>query len=409
MPKISLRGEKMPASPIRKLVPFAENAKKRGIHVFHLNIGQPDIPTPPEFFQAIHNANLRVLEYSHSAGIESYRKSLVSYYQNIGISLSIDNILVTTGGSEALRFAFLSCLNPDDEVIIPEPLYANYIGFSNESGIKVVALTTRIENDFDLPGADEFEKLITPKTKAILICNPGNPTGKLYSLETLERLAKLAKDHDLFLIADEVYREFAYDGAVHHSVLSLPGLEEHAVVVDSISKRFSACGARIGTFVTRNRSLIATALKYAQARLSPPSLGQIGAEALATLPKSFFDRIVAEYVSRRNTLVEGLRKIEGTLVPEVSGAFYTVVRLPVDDSEKFCQWMLEKFEFKNSTVMMAPAAGFYSTPGLGRDEVRIAYVLNVDELKKALICLEQGLLAYPGRKIATPLANSVKA
>lgn len=389
----------MPASPIRKLVPYAEGAKKRGIHVYHLNIGQPDVETPPQFFEAINNANLDVLEYSHSAGTESCRNAFVHYYKQSGIDITINDLLVTTGGSEAIRFAFLSCLNPGDEVIIPEPLYANYNGFSNATGVKVVPITTRIEENFDLPEISEFESLITEKTKAILICNPGNPTGKLYSKESLDRLRDLVIQHDLYLIADEVYREFAYDGEVHHSILNYEGLENNAVVVDSISKRFSACGARIGILVTRNQDVIQTSLKFAQARLSPPTLGQIGTEALCRMPKEFYNEVVAEYVGRRDALVERLKQIEGVLVPQVSGALYTMVKLPVDDAEKFCQWMLEEFSHDGATVMMAPAAGFYATPGLGKDEVRIAYVLNADELKKAVVCLQEALKVYPGRTV----------
>ncbi len=405
MPGISERGKSMPASPIRKLVPYSEAAKKRGLHVFHLNIGQPDIPTPPGFFDAIADSNIKVLEYSHSAGITSYRKKLVEYYAKAGISVAVENIMVTTGGSEAIRFAYMSCLNPGDEVIIPEPFYANYNGFAVESGVKTVPLTTRIEDNFDLPEIAEFEKLITPRTKAILICNPGNPTGKLYSRESLLRLAEVVRKHDLYLIADEVYREFVYDGLEHFSALHLEGLEQNVIVVDSVSKRFSACGARIGAMVTRNMEVWNTALKYAQARLSPPTLGQVGSEALLDLPSSYYDEIVAEYVSRRDTLLTELRRIPGVLVPEVSGAFYMIVRLPVKNSEDFCQWILEHFQYEGATVMMAPAAGFYATPGLGMDEVRIAYVLKEDDLVKAVKCLEQALIVYPGRKASVADPN----
>jgi aspartate aminotransferase len=400
MPGISERGKSMPASPIRKLVPYSEAAKKRGVHVFHLNIGQPDIPTPPGFFEAIANSDIKVLEYSHSAGITSYRKKLVEYYAKAGISVSVENIMVTTGGSEAIRFAYMSCLNPGDEVIIPEPFYANYNGFAVESGVKTVPLTTRIEDNFDLPEIAEFEKLITPRTKAILICNPGNPTGKLYSRESLLRLAEVVRKHDLYLIADEVYREFVYDDLEHFSALHLEGLEQNVIVVDSVSKRFSACGARIGAMVTRNMEVWNTALKYAQARLSPPTLGQVGSEALLDLPLSYYQEIVAEYVSRRDTLLHELRRIPGVLVPAVSGAFYMIVRLPVKNSEDFCQWILEHFQHEGATVMMAPAAGFYATPGLGLDEVRIAYVLKEEDLVKSVRCLEEALKVYPGRTVA---------
>lgn len=389
----------MPASPIRKLVPYSEAAKKRGVHVYHLNIGQPDIQTPPMFFEAIAAAKIQVLEYSHSAGIASYRKKLVEYYAKADISVSVENIMVTTGGSEAIRFAYMSCLNPGDEVIIPEPFYANYNGFAVESGVKTVPLTTTIEDNFDLPEIHEFEKLITPRTKAILICNPGNPTGKLYGREALLRLAEVVRRHDLYLICDEVYREFVYDGLEHFSALKLEGLEQNVIVVDSISKRFSACGARVGALVTRNMEMYNTAMKYAQARLSPPTLGQIGAEALLDLPADYYAGVVAEYVSRRDTLLRELRRIPGVVVPEVSGAFYMIVRLPVANSEDFCQWILEHFQFEGSTVMMAPAAGFYATPGLGLNEVRIAYVLKEEDLVKAVRCLEEALKVYAQKKV----------
>lgn len=398
MPKLSNRGHATPPSPIRKLVPFAEDAKKRGINVYHLNIGQPDIETPPAFMEAVRNADLKVVAYSHSAGIESLRLKIIDYYERSGIKgLTPANLLVSTGGSEALRFAFDSCLDPGDEIIIPEPFYANYNGFSIEGGVTVVPITTNIEDNFDLPEVEEFEKLITPKTRAIMICNPSNPTGKLYTLEDLQKLGEIVKKHDLFLFADEVYREFAYDGYKHHSVLNLPGLEEHAIVVDSISKRFSACGARIGCLVTRNIDVIAVALKFAQARLSPPTLAQIGAEAVYDLGPEYYQQVINEYVSRRDILVERLHEIPGVLVPQVSGAFYLTVRLPIDNSETFCQWMLESFDLEGETVMMAPASGFYATPGLGLNEVRIAYVLNQGDLSGAMDCLEAGLAAYPGR------------
>lgn len=401
MPKLSQRGQSTPASPIRKLVPYSDAAKKRGIHVYHLNIGQPDIETPPAFMEAVRNADLKVVAYSHSAGNESLRNKIIDYHERSGITgLTLDNLLVTTGGSEALRFAISSCMDAGDEVIIPEPFYANYNGFSIESGVKVVPITTRIEENFDLPEVEEFERLITPRTRAILICNPSNPTGKLYSLEDLQKLGEICKKHDLYLFADEVYREFAYDGKKHYSVLNLEGIENNAVVVDSISKRFSACGARIGCIVSRNKDVIATAMKFAQARLSPPTLAQVGAEAVYGLGPEYYQEVITEYVGRRDKLVEMLKEIPGVMIPEVSGAFYMTVQLPVDNAEQFCQWMLESFDLDGSTVMMAPASGFYATPGLGTDQVRIAYVLNKDALEKAMDCLAAGLKAYPGLVVA---------
>ncbi|MCB9231393.1 MAG: pyridoxal phosphate-dependent aminotransferase [Bacteroidia bacterium] len=400
MPGLSQRGQQMPESPIRKLVPYAEAAKKKGVHVYHLNIGQPDIETPPVFFEAIAKANLKVVEYSHSAGLESFRQAVLDYYERKGIhGLGQQHIITTTGASEALRFAFMSCFDPGDEVIIPEPFYANYNGFALEAGVKVVPITTRIEENFDLPEIEEFQALITPRTRAILICNPSNPTGKLYDLDDLEKLRDVVKKHNLYLFADEVYREFAYDGRIHHSTLNLEGIEENVVVFDSISKRFSACGARVGSLISRNSKFISVAMKYAQARLSPPTLGQIGAEAMYKLPDSYYQIAINEYVSRRDCLFRALGEIPGVMVPHVSGAFYMVVRLPVDDADKFCQWMLESFSFEGGTCMMAPAAGFYATPGLGRDEVRIAYVLKESELEKAMKCLAAGLLAYPGTTV----------
>lgn len=406
MPKLSQRGASMPPSPIRKLVPFAEGAKKRGTKVYHLNIGQPDIETPPAFMEAVRNADIKVLEYSHSAGFESLRVKLVEYYRRNGMDIGLDNLLVATGASEAIRFAFMSCLDPGDEVIIPEPFYANYNGFAIESGVKVVPITTRIESNFDLPDIEAFEALITPRTKAIMICNPGNPTGKLYSPAALEKLRQVVLNHDLYLFADEVYREFAYDGLEHHSTLNLEGIEQNVVVLDSASKRYSACGARIGQMVSRNKEIIATALKYAQARLSPPTLAQIGVEAVIDTPESYFSAVKEEYVSRRNTMVEGLRKIPGVMVPVVNGAFYMIVRLPVDDSERFCQWILEEFSYEGATVMMAPAAGFYATKGLGKDEVRIAYVLKEEDLQHAIVVLEAALMAYPGRVVADSVTSA---
>lgn len=397
MPAISQRAQAMPASPIRKLVPFAEAAKARGTHVFHLNIGQPDILTPPEYFQAIRDAQPEVLAYSHSAGNESLRAAISGYYSRIGHKLTTDEILVTTGASEALNFVFSSILNPGDEIIVPEPFYANYNGFSIASNVKVVPIPTRIEDSFALPPIEVFEDLITERTRAILICNPGNPTGVMYPKEALEKLKEIVLKHDLHLVADEVYREFAYDGLAHHSILGLEGADQHTIVVDSISKRFSACGARIGCVVSRNVEVMAAVMKYAQARLSPPTLGQIGAEAVYHLPQSFYDGVIEEYVERRNVMLAGLATIEGAVVPKVNGAFYAMVRLPIDNSERFCQWMLEEFSYEGSTVMMAPGSGFYSTPGSGDDEVRLAYVLNQTDLAKAIKCLEQGLIAYNNR------------
>ena len=387
----------MPESPIRKLVPYAEQAKKDGKKVYHLNIGQPDIETPQVALDAVKNFSKQVVEYSHSAGFESYRKGLASYYQSLDINISYDELMITTGGSEALLFALNSCLDSGDEVIIPEPFYANYNGFSASAGIKVKPISTSINNGFALPPIEEFEKLITNKTKAILICNPGNPTGYLYSLEELETLRDLVKKHDLFLFADEVYREFAYDGNSHISVLNLDGLEDNAVVIDSTSKRYSMCGIRVGCIVSKNKNVINTALKFAQARLSPPTFGQVAGEAALSTPKSYFDDVISEYVSRRDLLVDGLNQIPGVLCPKPKGAFYAIAELPVDNAEKFAQWLLEEFDYNNETLMVAPAAGFYSTDGEGYNQVRIAYVLNLDSLKKAIKCLEEALKLYPGR------------
>lgn len=399
MPTISDRGNLMPESPIRKLVPYAEAAKKKGRKVFHLNIGQPDIETPQIALDAIKNINFKVIEYSHSAGIESYRKGLAEYYNKLNLGVSFEDILITTGGSEALLFAFNSCLNAGDEVIIPEPFYANYNGFATTAGVKVIPVTSSIETGFSLPPIAEFEKLITPKTKAILICNPSNPTGYLYSKEELETLKNIVTKHNLYLIADEVYREFCYDGKTHYSVFNLTGIEEHAIVIDSVSKRYSMCGARIGAFISKNKKLVAIAMKYAQARLSPPTFGQIAGEAALKTPQSYFDNVIAEYVERRNIVIEGLNAIEGVKCPNPGGAFYAVAELPIDNAEVFCQWLLEEFEYNNQTVMLAPAAGFYATKGLGIKEVRIAYVLNKEALKEALICLKQALLVYEGSSI----------
>jgi len=409
MPKISDRGMQMPASPIRRLVPYAEEAKKRGTTVYHLNIGQPDIKTPEHAIDALRNLDKEVLEYSHSAGYESYRKGLVEYYKEQGIEVDFNQIMVTTGGSEAIMFTFLSTLNPGDEVIIPEPFYTNYNGFAVATGVKVVPITSSINDGFALPPIEDFEKMITPRTKAIMICNPNNPTGYLYSKEELEALRKMILRHDLFLFADEVYREFAYDGHEHHSVMNLEGVEDRVVMVDSVSKRYSECGIRIGAIVTRNEDIIATALKYGQARLSPPGLGQIVAEASLDTPKEYFDQVYNEYIERRNLVVERLNKIEGVYTPNPTGAFYTVVSMPVDDADKFCQWLLEEFEYEGQTVMMAPASGFYATPGLGKQEARLAYVLNKESLEKAIDALDVAFKQYPGRtleKVASQQAES---
>ena len=387
----------MPESPIRKLVPFAEKAKKNGKKVFHLNIGQPDIQTPKVALDAISNFSKKVVEYSHSAGFESYRIGLSKYYQNIGIDVDHNDLMVTTGGSEALLFGLNSCLDYGDEIIIPEPFYANYNGFSKSSGVVVKPITTKIENSFALPDIKEFEKLITNKTKAILICNPGNPTGYLYSKEELETLRDIVLKYDLFLFADEVYREFAYDGLQHYSILNLEGLSNHAVVIDSTSKRYSMCGIRIGCIISKNKDVISTALKFAQARLSPPTFGQVAGEAALDTPQSYFDQVSAEYLSRRDLLVDGLNKIDGVICPKPKGAFYAIAQLPVDNADKFAQWLLEDFDYNGATLMVAPAEGFYSTPGEGLNQVRIAYVLNKESLLNAVKCLEEALKIYPGR------------
>ncbi|MDC3336690.1 pyridoxal phosphate-dependent aminotransferase [Flavobacteriales bacterium] len=397
MPSISEKALAMPASPIRKLVPFAEQAKLKGRTVYHLNIGQPDISTPQIVLDRIKNIKRSVIEYSHSAGFESYRKGLAQYYVDFGIDVDFNNIIVTTGGSEALIFAMQTCFNPGDEVIIPEPFYANYNGFSTTTGVKVVPVTAKIEDGFALPPIADFEKLITPKTKGILICNPGNPTGYLYSKEELETIRNLVKKHDLFLFSDEVYREFCYDGAVPHSTLQLEGVENNVVVIDSVSKRYSMCGARVGALVTKNQEVLDMALKFGQARLSPPTFGQIAGEAALDTPQSYFDDVKEEYVERRNTLVNGLNKIPGVVCPKPSGAFYAIAKLPIDNADKFCQWILEEFNHENQTVMLAPATGFYATHGNGTQEVRLAYVLNKDALIKAVECIEKALEQYPGK------------
>ena len=396
MPHISDKAQIVPASPIRKLVPYSEAAKKAGKTVYHLNIGQPDIQTPDAALQAIHNFDDKVLEYSHSAGIESYRVKLSASYKAQGIPVETEDILITTGGSEALIFAMLCTCNPGDEVIIPEPFYANYNSFAVTAGVKVIPVTAKIEDGFALPAMEEIEAKITPRTKGIVICNPGNPTGYLYSKTELEALAEIVKKHDLFLYADEVYREFCYDGAQPHSVLNLPGLEAHVLMIDSVSKRYSMCGARIGALISKNKEVMAAALKFGQARLSPPTIDQVAAEAALSTPQSYFDEVVREYVARRNIMVDGLNSIPGVFCPKPKGAFYCVARFPVDDAEKFCQWLLESFSFEGQTVMMAPANGFYSTPGAGKNEARIAYVLNQDALRKAVECLRVALDQYPG-------------
>ena len=397
MPTISNRGMNMPSSPIRKLVPFAEEAKRRGVKVYHLNIGQPDIKTPEVALEALKNTDVKVIEYSHSAGIESYRRKLAAYYQNLGINVDHTEMLITTGGSEAITFAFMACLNPGDEVIIPEPFYANYNGFTTAASVVVKPIESFIEDSFALPPIEKFEEMITEKTKAIIICNPNNPTGYLYSEDELNTLKELVKKYDLYLFSDEVYREFCYDGHEHLSAMHLEGIENNVIMFDSVSKRYSECGVRIGALVTKNKDVINTALKFAQARLSPPTFGQIIAEASLDTPPSYFEEVYEEYIERRNFLVEGLNRIPGVYTPVPKGAFYTVAKLPVDDSDKFCQWILSDFEYENRTVMMAPATGFYSTPGRGKNEVRIAYVLKKEELAGALEVLEKALEAYPGR------------
>jgi aspartate aminotransferase len=394
MPKVSIKGQHMPESPIRKLVPYAEIAKKKGHKVYHLNIGQPDIKTPDVALQAVKNADISVLEYSHSAGFESYRTKLSAYYKNHGLPIDTQDIIITTGGSEALLFAMGSTMDNGDEIIIPEPFYANYNGFSTASGVTVVPVISGIETGFALPPIEAFEKLITPKTKAILICNPGNPTGYLYSQEEILKLAEIVKKHDLFLIADEVYREFIYDGEKHFSVMNVPGLEEHAIMIDSVSKRYSMCGARIGCIVSKNKEVMATAMKFAQARLSPPTYAQIASEAALDTPQSYFDAVITEYKERRDVLIAGLQKIDSVTVATPKGAFYCIAKLPVDNADTFAQWLLESYDFKGETVMVAPAAGFYSTPNMGLNEVRIAYVLKKEDLIQAVAILKEALAVY---------------
>ncbi|WOI21741.1 pyridoxal phosphate-dependent aminotransferase [Nonlabens ulvanivorans] len=394
MPAISHKGAKMPSSPVRKLVPFAEAAKKRGIHIYPLNIGQPDIKTPNQAIQAVKDTDMEILAYSHSAGNESYRTKLVAHYNKIKMGLTIDDVIVSTGGSEALLFTMGSICDYGDEVIIPEPFYANYNGFATASGVTVKPISTKIENNFALPSISDFEKLITDNTKAILICNPGNPTGYLYTQDEMNQLAALVKKHDLFLVADEVYREFAYDGREHLSVMNIPGLEQHAIMIDSVSKRYSMCGARIGCMVSKNKEVMATAMKFAQARLSPPTFAQIAAEAALDTPQAYFNEVIGEYIERRDILIAGLKNIPGVEVANPGGAFYCVAQLPVDDTDAFAQWMLESFQLDNETIMVAPAAGFYSTPGVGKNQIRIAYVLEKESLIKAVQILAEALKAY---------------
>lgn len=394
MPTISNKGFQMPESPIRKLVPFAEKAKKKGVKVIHLNIGQPDIKTPKIALDAVKKNTLSVLEYSRTEGSETYRKKIAEYYAKNDIHVEAKDIIVTTGGSEALSFTMGSIADNNDEIIIPEPFYANYNGFATAMGIKVVPVVSQIDNNFALPPIEEFEKLITPKTKAILICNPGNPTGYLYSKDEIQKLATIVKKHNLFLVADEVYREFTYDGSEHYSVLQEKGLEQHAIIVDSVSKRYSMCGARIGCLVSKNQEVIKTALKFAQARLSPPTYAQIASEAALDTPQSYFDDVKKEYVARRNILIEELEKIEGVKIGRPKGAFYCIAELPINNSDAFAQWLLEDFRINNETVMVAPAAGFYASEGLGKNQIRIAYVLDQDSLKRAVNILKEALNSY---------------
>jgi aspartate aminotransferase len=396
MPTISHRGQLMPPSPIRKLVPFAEAAKKKGTKVYHLNIGQPDIETPQQCLDAVRHADFKVLEYSHSAGNESYRKKLTQYYKKCGIDITAEQIIITTGGSEAIMFGFMAAMDAGDEVIIPEPFYANYNGFAVQAGVTVIPITSSIESGFALPPIEEFEKAITPKTKAIVICNPNNPTGYLYSAEEMEVLKQIITKHNLYLFADEAYREFCYTGT-HTSAMHLTGVDDNVVLMDTISKRYSACGGRIGAFVTKNKNLLGAAMKLAQARLSPPSFAQILGEAAVDLPDNYFDTTKAEYQLRRDTIVKRLNNIKGVFCPNPGGAFYAMAKLPIDDSDTFCQWLLESFSYNNQTVMLAPATGFYSTPGLGKQEVRLAYVLNTTAINAAMDCLEKALDEYPGK------------
>ncbi len=395
MPKISNKGQQMPESPIRKLVPYADIAKKKGHKVYHLNIGQPDIKTPEVALNAVKNVDIKVLEYSHSAGFESYRTKLSQYYKNHGLPIEVEDIIITTGGSEALLFAMGSTMDVDDEIIIPEPFYANYNGFSTASGVKVVPVISTIDDGFALPPIAAFEKLITPKTKAILICNPGNPTGYLYSKEEIQQLSEIVKKHDLFLIADEVYREFIYDETdKHYSVMNVAGIEENAIMIDSVSKRYSMCGARIGCIVSKNKEVMKAAMKFAQARLSPPTFAQIASEAALETPQSYFDEVIEEYKDRRDTLITELQKIEGVKVATPKGAFYCIAQLPIKNADDFAQWLLESYDLNGETVMVAPAAGFYSTPNVGLNEVRIAYVLKKEDLVRSVEILKEALKVY---------------
>ena len=398
MPNLSERGSTMPASPIRKLVPYAEDAKKRGVKVYHLNIGQPDIKTPEVAFEAVKNFNVKTAEYTHSAGIESYRRGLADYYESVGINLSYEDIIITTGGSEAIIFALLTTLNPGDEVIIPEPFYTNYNGFAVQAGVKIVPVTSYIEDGFALPPISEFEKLITPKTKAVLVCNPNNPTGYLYSKEELQQLRDLVLKHDLYLFADEVYREFCYDGYEHYSVMQMEGIDENAVLFDSVSKRYSECGVRIGALVSRNKKIIEASLKYGQARLSPPLFGQVAAEASLKAGEEYFKEVSDEYIERRNYVIDALNKIDGVFTPMPKGSFYSVMSLPVEDAEDFCIWLLKDFNYEGETVMLAPAQGFYSSPDAGKNQVRLAYVLKTEDLKRSVKILEEALKVYNNNK-----------
>ena len=397
MPQISERGLEMPESPIRKLAPLAADAKKRGIKVYHLNIGQPDLPTPQVAIDAIKHVDRKILEYSPSQGYRSYREKLVGYYRKYGISVTADDIIVTCGGSEAVLFAFMSCLNPGDEIIVPEPAYANYMAFAISAGAKIRTITTTIEEGFCLPKVEKFEELINPKTRAILICNPNNPTGYLYTRREMNQIRDMVKKHDLYLFSDEVYREYIYTGSPYISACHLEGIEQNVVLIDSVSKRYSECGIRIGALITKNKEVRKAVMKFCQARLSPPLIGQIAAEASLDAPEEYSRDVYDEYVERRKCLIDGLNRIPGVYSPIPMGAFYTVAKLPVDDSEKFCRWCLEEFSYENETVMMAPASGFYTTPGAGRNQVRIAYVLNKDDMRKALIVLRKALEQYPGR------------
>ncbi len=399
MPKISVKAKAMPESPIRRLAPYADEAKRQGKKVYHLNIGQPDIPTPKVALEAIKNLNDNVLAYSHSAGNASYRKKLSTYYKTVDIDVTPDEMLITTGGSEAITFAFMVTMNPGDEVIIPEPFYANYNGFAVTAGVTIKPITSNINDDFGLPPIENFEKLITEKTKGIVICNPNNPTGYLYSEEELRQLEKLVKKYDLYLFSDEVYREFCYDGRNHFSVMNLNDITDNVIMMDSVSKRYSMCGIRVGCMISKNKDIIAAALKFGQARLCPPYLGQVAAEAAIDTPKAYFDEVYDEYIQRRDYMVKRLNQMEGVKSPLPKGAFYSTVELPVDDTDKFAQWLLEDFDYQGQTVMLAPASGFYSTPGLGKKEVRIAYVLNIKDLEKAMDSLQEALKVYPGKTL----------